>query len=40
VILKSAKRLQILESVKTAKESSYGVKKGLSDTLDSATFCA
>ena len=40
ILLKSPKGLKNLERVKKAsKETVYGVKR-LSDTLDSATFCA
>ena len=41
ILLNSSKGLEILERVtKALKETVYGVEKGLSDTLDIATFCA
>ena len=41
ILLKSPKGLENLKRViKASKETVYGVEKGLSDTLDIATFCA
>ena len=41
ILLNSPKGLENLERVtKASKETVYGVEKGLSDTLDIATFCA
>ena len=41
ILLKSPKGLENLEMmIKASKETVYGVEKGLSDTLDIATFCA
>ena len=41
ILLKSPKGLENLKRVtKASKETVYGVKRGLSDTLDIATFCA